>query len=277
VIFDNIFNCCGGSDPGVYTLAQGGTYTLTVGSDDDNNFGTYAFKLWPVPAPNRFAIAVGDTISNGIPGPGAGNLESPGVKDIYTFNATAGTQLYFDLFNVQENLTQMNWKLSAPNGDVIFDNIFNCCGGSDPGAFTLAQSGVYTLTVGDDRDVNTGTYAFKLWPVAPPNQFAIAIGDTIANGVPGPGAGNLEAPGAKDIYTFNAAAGQQVTFDLLNFADTIRGASWKLTDSTDTVVFDSCFACGDPGAKTLIQGGLYTLTVQQERDASSGTYSFQLK
>ncbi len=41
----------------------------------------------------------------------------------------------------------------------------------------------------------------------PENRFAINIGETISNGVPAPGAGNIELPGGEDVYTFNAFPG----------------------------------------------------------------------
>lgn len=36
------------------------------------------------------------------------------------------------------------------------------------------------------------------------DQCAIAYGDTVAHGTPGPGAGNIEVGGAQDAYTFAA-------------------------------------------------------------------------
>jgi hypothetical protein len=162
VLFDRIFNCCGGSDPGVVTLPLAGTYTVTVGDDQEDDAGIYSFKLWNVPPPQQFAISIGDTISNGVPGAGAGNIESPGVKDIYTFSGAAGQQVFFDIVAVANELTFVNWKLTAPDGTVLFDRIFNCCGGSDPGVVTLPLAGIYTITAGDDSDNGVGTYSFQV-------------------------------------------------------------------------------------------------------------------
>jgi hypothetical protein len=41
-IFDSYL---GALDPGMKTLTLGGPYTLTVGSDVDDGFGAYSFKL----------------------------------------------------------------------------------------------------------------------------------------------------------------------------------------------------------------------------------------
>jgi hypothetical protein len=56
---------------------------------------------------------------------------------------------------------------------------------------------------------------------APPSAkvtevFAIGYGDTVSNGVPGPGAGNIEAGGNQDVYTFEGNAGEQAIFDVLS-------------------------------------------------------------
>ena len=61
---------------------------------------------------------------------------------------------------------------------------------------------------------SVGTYSFTLRLAPEPQNFTIAIGDTVSSDVPEPGAGNLEAPGAQDVYSFDALAGQQVVFDV---------------------------------------------------------------
>ncbi|MFN8439947.1 MAG: Ig-like domain-containing protein [Caldilineaceae bacterium] len=267
-LLDQCFGCGAG---GTVTLAAGGIYTLTVGNQGVSEMGTYSFKLWNVPAPGRFAIAVGDTVSNGVPGPGAGVIESPGTIDIYTFTAAAGQQVFFELLN-HPGLAFVNWRLTDKTGATLLDQCFGCGAG---GTVTLAAGGVYTLSVGNSGVNETGSYSFKVWNVPAPQRFAIAIGDTISNGVPGPGAGAIESPGAFDVYTFTANAGQQVTFDLLSQTG-VPFVSWRLVDPSGTTVFNTCFGCGEPGTFTLTASGVYTLSVGNAGDAESGTYSFKL-
>ena len=133
-----------------------------VGDDRDDGVGSYAFKLWDVPQPDSFAIDVGQVISNGVPGPGAGHIEIPGVRDVYTFEGSAAEEIFVDVLDVEQALFQINWRLNAPDGSELFNTIFNCCGGMDPGAFTLPQTGVYTITVGEDEDDAVGTYSFQI-------------------------------------------------------------------------------------------------------------------
>ena len=52
----------------------------------------------------------------------------------------------------------MNWSVTAPDGSEIFDDpLF-----SDPGTFTLAQGGSYTVMVGSDNDPGTGAYTLSI-------------------------------------------------------------------------------------------------------------------
>jgi hypothetical protein len=135
-----------------------GTYVLTIGELRDDSIGTYQIQLWNVPPPDEFTISVGDVISDGVPAPGAGNIELLGVQDIYRFTATAGQQIFFEQQGVT-GVSSIGWTLQAPNGIVLFDT---CLGCSNPPVQTLTQAGTYVLTIGGLRDDSTGTYRFQL-------------------------------------------------------------------------------------------------------------------
>ena len=141
-----------------------------------------------------------------------GSIESPGAQDTYTFTASAGQQVLFDAREC-DSTGRLGWTLRQPDDDPVFEDESMCYGNS-PSDLTrrLPQAGDYRLIV-SGSDGATGTYRVTLWPVPAPQQFSLAIGDTIAPGRPGPGAGNIEKPAAQDIYTFTASAGQQVLFD----------------------------------------------------------------
>ena len=97
------------------------------------------------------AIAVGDTVN--------GSISLPGEIDLYSFTATAGQQVAFETtIDTGQETDQVNWRVTAPNGTVVFDEpLF-----TDPGTFTLAGSGTYTVMVGSDSDPGTGSYQFTL-------------------------------------------------------------------------------------------------------------------
>jgi hypothetical protein len=246
-------------------LPQTGSYTLTVDGNGIDDFGLYSFQLLAVPtAPDQFTIGFGNTVSNGVPAAGAGNIEVPGAVDIYTFDALAGQQAIFDWlsgFNVF-----IGWQLQAPDSTVLFDSVLQ------DWQVVLPQTGTYTLTVDGNGIDDFGLYSFQLLEVpSAPQQFTINFGDTVSDGVPATGAGNIEVPGAVDIYTVDATAGQKVIFDWLSGSNVLIG--WQLEAPDSTVLFDSVL---QDQQVMLLQTGNYTLTVDGNAIDNVGLYSFQL-
>jgi predicted secreted protein len=254
-------------DVGAVSLVRGGRYTLTVGAEESDYVGSYAFQLWNVPATQAFDIGIGNTISEGVPGVGAGRIETPGVQDEYRFEAVAGQVVFFDL--LEGGTASIGWRLTDSAGVEVFSGGFFF----DPGSVTLSQGGPYTLTVGTLNSDHQGTYAFRLIDVPAAQVFPIHVGDTVTPGLPAAGAGNLEIPGAMDVYTFEATAGQVVFFDLLS-GGTGRTA-WELTDADGNRVFREGFFF-DPGSVTLARGGRYTLRVGNPDSDYVGEYGFRV-
>jgi hypothetical protein len=214
-------------------------------------------------ATDVFVIGYGDTVSDGVPGPGAGHIEAGGDIDVYTFEGTAGDQAIFDV--LAGSAGTFRWDAEAPDGTDLFGGLFT------DRRVALPQTGTYAVAVRGANAATTGTYSFRLLLTPPPEQFAIGFGDTVSEGVPAAGAGNVEGPGALDIYTFEAAAGQTAIFDLLD-GDNVR-LGWRLTAPDGTTLFDTFV-----GDRQLIlpATGTYTLTVGGNGVDDSGTYSFQL-
>ena len=273
VVFDrNLANT------GVVSLPGVGTYTLAVGDDSSPGAGAYVFRLVGLPLPSRFALAIGDSVSNGVPAAGAGNIETPYGKDIYIFTAAAEQRVFFDVQNVAASLGEVNWRLVEPSGRVLFNQPLGFGGGVDPGIYTLPVTGTYTIIVGDDLDAATGTYGFQVRNPPEPQTFAIAIGDTVANDLPAAGAGNIEFPYGSDIYTFAGSAGQRVLFEQQAVAATLSGVNWRLIAPDGAVLFDLKRAQdnGISGAYTLPVAGTYSISIGDDRDAGTGTYGFRL-
>jgi hypothetical protein len=265
--------CLGCGEPGVQILTKGGSYTLTVGSDNDPSTGTYQLQLFNVPTPGQFSIKVGDEIKENVPGPGAGTIEGPGSEDIYAFTATAPERVYFRMLEHSTGMALIKWRLLDENSMEIFNT---CLGCSEPGVQNLIRGGAYTLTVGNRTDPGTGSYRLRLFNVPPPNRFSIKIGDRIKPGVPGSGSGVIENPGAEDIYIFTASRGQKVYFHLLERSNGMDYNKWRLVDENGLEVFNTCLGCPEPGMQTLIKGGAYTLTVGTNANPSTGSYAFEI-
>ena len=240
------------------TLPQDGTYTLTVDGQQVASTGIYSFQLLAVTV-DEFAIAFGDIVSDGMPGPSAGNIEAPGATDVYTFTGTAGLEAIFDLLG---STLDTFWTLTAPDGDVLFATFVR------DRQLTLPADGTYTLTVRGADPADTGTYSFQLRSTTP-QQFDIAIGDTVSDGVPEPGAGNLDEPGARDIYRFEGTAGQELSFERLAFDP--PNVQWILRGPDGSLVFWG-FVSSDV---TLPDTGSYTLDVAST-SLGTGSYSFRI-
>jgi eukaryotic-like serine/threonine-protein kinase len=233
----------------------------------------FAARAKSTASDGAFSIKIGDKIADGVPGAGAGIIETPYGQDVYVFNAASRQRVYCRVLGRSTGMDYINWKLTDADGTAVFDA---CLGCSEPGVRTLTKGGTYTLTVGNDKNPATGTYQIQLIDVPPPSQFSIKIGDQIKEDVPGPGAGIIESPGAQDIYTFEARPRQKVYFRSWEHSAGMSYIKWQLTDSAGMQVFDTCLGCGEPGVQTLSKGGTYRLAVGHESNPATGTYRLQL-
>ena len=264
--------CLGCNDPGVTRLAVGGRYTLTVYTSGAA-FGAYSFRLFAVPPPGRFETAIGATIGENDPGPGAGSIESPGAADIYTFKAAAGQRVYFRKLESSSEAAMLDWALTDDDDQRVFST---CLGCGEPGVQTLHKGGEYRLTVGSRTNPGTGTYRIRLTDVPRPSEFTLTLPARVSRGVPAAGAGVIETSGAEDVYAFTVAAGQAVSFNLNAHDPALDMNGWRLLDSNDAKIFESCFACSSPGVQKLTLGGRYRLIVGSLTNASVGAYSFEV-
>lgn len=212
-----------------------------------------------------FSINVGDTVSNGVPEPGAGNLERVGSSDVYTFSVDRPTLVYFDELS---GSCSIYWRCEAPDGSVLFNNDPMCTG--DPGLFLLDYAGDFTIRVYGNQSA-TGTYSFTVWDVGAPGEFEIEIDEVVSKGAPDDGAGYLEKPGSSDIYSLFAQAGMEVCFESMLGSCTLR---WSTEAPDGSVLFESVPWCsGNPGRFTLELAGEYLITVRATGD-HVGAYSF---
>lgn len=268
------------SHEGRRTLPETGTYTLTVrvGAKDPSYVGSYSFRVRGIPPDPTFAIQLGDTIVDGLPAAGAGNLEVPGAQDFYTFHANAGQIVFADDLGAAPAFKGwLIWELRTPGGASVFRGYLD---GRTEGRMTLPETGTYTLKamVGANDPGYVGTYSFRLRPIGGDQTFALTLGDTVSDGVPAAGAGNLEDSGAQDFYTFSATAGQALFFESIEAASSLGGwLAWELKAPGGQTVFSS-FLLGSSARITLPGTGTYTLRlwVNTHDPELVGTYSFRV-
>ena len=123
--------------------------------------GQYSFRITTVATAQAFAYTLGSTVSDGTPGPGAGNIELPGSIDTYTFTAAGGQTVFVDQLSATS--CALSWSLTGPGGVTVFESQDIC---ADPGQFTLPAGGTYTLSVAGTGSA-TGTYSFRIDTVPP--------------------------------------------------------------------------------------------------------------
>ncbi|MBK7998899.1 MAG: hypothetical protein IPK15_09345 [Verrucomicrobia bacterium] len=275
-IFSTYFT---GQPEGRKVLPETGTYTVRVwvGANNPAYVGNYAFRLRSVPADQTFPIAIGTTVSDGAPAPGAGHLEVAGASDLYTFQALAGQIAFFEEVSVTNSFRGwLQWELRSPSSNLVFMSYFD---NGHVGRITFTETGTYRIRcIAGAHDTNYfGRYSFRIRAIPPDDQFAIQIGNTITNGVPDTGAGNIEVAGAEDRYTFTGVAGQDVFIDGIQAAASLGGwLKWELKAPGGQNVFSSFF--GSVGRKTLPETGTYTLRCWPAINdpTRTGTYSFRL-
>src|SRR5262245_38977233 len=103
--------------------------------------------------------------------------------------------------------------------------------------------------------------------------FAIAIEQTVANNVPGPGAGFIDAPGAVDTYLLSVPAPMTLFFDEISGNCAF---DWKAQDPNGVeLFFDSAICSVDPGVLEATLAGTYTISVIGT-GATTGAYSFKV-
>jgi serine/threonine protein kinase/RNase P subunit RPR2 len=223
----------------------------------------------------QFEIQIGDEIKNGQPASGAGMIEAPESKDIYTFEAEPGRAIYVHVIEAPQTTNTITISMVDDINANVFSSCLQC---GDPGLLTLDRGGTYTLIVGSDDPSNAGTgaYRIKIWDVPAPDEFTINLNDKISKDKPAKGAGYIENPGSSDIYTFTADPGQLVYVQVQEPPQTNDTLSWRMEDETGSEIFNTCLQCGDPGLFTLEHGGTYTLTVGNKNGAGTGTYTVKI-
>lgn len=258
---------------------------LDVGLTGDPGFATGAARSQGETVPPRptqtFAVAVGAAVGRDQPAPGAGRIDQPRAVDEFTFQSEAGQLVYLEGVEPCAD-TRIHWTVTDPAGEPVRDahgaiDLPVCF---DFGRLRLALAGTYTITVAGLED-QTGDYAFKVRSIRPDDAFTIAIGDVVAKGRPGLGAGEIEEFGAIDRYTFTARPGTVVYLDSQEPCAPL-GAVWSVVDRVEKVVenlrhISRESVCSDLGTLLLADGGGYTIIVTGGGgQTATGAYRFQL-
>ncbi|GAB4439047.1 MAG: hypothetical protein OHK0015_33430 [Chloroflexi bacterium OHK40] len=202
-----------------------------------------------------------------------GAIDAPGQQVAYRFDAAANAQIFVQTAAYDPGMEQIELRLLDANGDEVAST---CLGCGNLGVQTLRQGGTYTLIVGDDTDPATGVYELRLNLVPESASFPIALDARISAGSPAPGAGLISLPGAKQRYTFDAAANDQIFVQTAAYDPGMEQIELRLLDANGDEVASTCLGCGNLGVQTLRQGGPYTLEVGDDSDPPTGAYEVRV-
>jgi hypothetical protein len=224
--------------PGTFVLAlQGGPNSLTY----SNQVNTFSYTT------NALATGTVQTPT----------ITHPGDQAVYTFNGTAGQQLYFD--SRQFNYIGINAILLSPSGVTLFNNNATYDSG---GPFTLYQSGTYNLVIYGSGHT-TGQVAFNLLDLAAATPVTIGgvVNDSLGD--------HTEAR----FYKFNGTAGQRVNLGSGGIG--ANQANWQLFGPQSQPITSSASISQNIGTVTLPVTGTYTFGVIGNGN-TTGTVQYQL-
>ncbi|GIV99397.1 serine/threonine-protein kinase [Roseiflexus sp.] len=265
--------CLGCGHPGLQSLRRPGRYTLVIGGTPDAGTGAFEMQIYDVPQPQRFTITLDAGIGGGRPNADAGQIVSPGAHQEYIFEGRPGQTIFVVSRRHDQALSQVRLRLIDPIGGEVFAT---CLGCGNPGAYTLKRPGQYILVVGSNREPAIGAYELGVYDVPPPREFTIGVDALIAGDQPAPGAGRIETPGARNVYLFEAQAGQRIVVAVTKRDQAVSQLDFTLRAPSGAEVFTTCLGCGDPGEKTLPETGVYRLVVGSDRHEGVGAFELRV-
>jgi hypothetical protein len=134
-----------------------GRYRLIVKPQLEKT-GTYRLSVFVIPAAQVFDTTLPVNVSDGVPGPGAGSLETKASVDEYRFSVGAGQAIYVDAITCP-SMMFLNWELRNANDEVV-----KAAGACSDARIDGLTAGRYRLLVKPQLEV-TGTYALKVSPL----------------------------------------------------------------------------------------------------------------
>jgi len=193
-----------------FTVETSGTYVLAF-SSQAGDLGVYQFVVEPAPAGPQPLVL--DTVV-------AGRILVAEQQDVWTFVGFSGQQLQFN--PVQGDSADFQWWLAPPNTSEFFDAF------TAQGPITLAETGVYTLTIQGTGSL-PADYQFTVVDLAPPTRLTITIGDTVS--------GTINELSESFLYSFAGSAGQRVVIDT-SATPYPPGLAWSLVDPAGNTLVD---------------------------------------
>lgn len=194
---------------------------------------------------------------------------SPGAHQEYIFEGRPDQTIFIVTRRRDPALSQVRLRLIDPIGGEVFVTCLGC--GNPGGRHPEARGAVYPGRGQRPRSCRR-RYELGIYDVPPPREFTIGIDTVIAGDQPAPGAGRIETPGARNVYLFEAQAGQRVVVTVTKHDREVSQLSLTLHAPSGKEVFATCLGCGDPGEQTLPEAGVYRLIVGSNTHEGVGAF-----
>lgn len=252
-----------GCDPEGRPDIPAGQHRLIVSRN--GYIGTYKLSFLIQPPPDMFDMSLPFSAGGGQPSAGAGDLETTASNDVYSFSAAAAGGLQIEPSGCSSSLGgAVDWKLI----DVATGAVKHQASGCVPTPVPSVPAGSYKLDI--SRLNKTGTYSLTVFAQPPPQVFSLTSPASVADGVPAPGAGNLETTASEDHYEFTTSAVGWVRFNFSECSASLGYIAWKLVNATTGATEVSTNLGCDPEFREGIAAGQYRLIVSRNR--YKGTY-----
>ena len=249
------------ADEGPLELTQTGEYTLEWRGFGNTQTPSYSFQINFVPPPDVNPIEIDEVY--------AGNIETTGSEDHWTFEGVPGQRIFVD--TLTKSGGSLTTKLIAPDGSTVFSGVNFSVSQLDFGPFEIDQTGTYSLQYSEPGG-GSPDYSFRVWDVAPDRTFDLEFGEVVVD--------EIRTAGTLDEYNFDAAAGTSVFFDMQQIWQpvglSIETLDVELIAPDGSVLFselDFVTQAHDRGPIELTQTGTYTLRVDGATDDIPG-YQF---
>ncbi|TVR54178.1 MAG: Ig-like domain-containing protein [Gemmatimonadales bacterium] len=229
---------CGNPFSGPLVLTESGTWTLFLD-------------------PNREAIGEAEVLvrsilldaqaETSIDGePAVITIDTPGQNALVTFDGAVGDSI---TVQVIRTFGCTDYELRAPSGAVLWTRFD--CGNPFSDLLVLTETGTWTLVI-DPRGSTVGEATVFVRSVPPDAQAVTSIdGD--------PGVVVIEAPAQNAFVTFEGAAGDSITLQVIR---TFGCTDYELRAPSGTA-FWTRFDCGNPFSDLLVlpESGTWTLVI----------------
>jgi hypothetical protein len=159
--------------------------------------------------PVDYSFTATDVTPASVATTGLGSVQSgniaPGQVVDRTFTASAGTRIYFDSQDSDNDPVEV--KLFNPDGT----QIFHINASNDWGHYQLQQTGTYTVRVQGSNATSTGDYRYRILelPSVTPdprgNENSLQMGGTVSK--------TLDPGRSAEVYSFTGKAGQTIFYD----------------------------------------------------------------